>query len=356
MRAPNFALIRRILVLGMMASVASLLGAGVASGQGCSPSRFASPVRGGQGDVYLPRGTWQVGVAYRRLTSNNLIQGHEDNSEAAPRGLPSVVNSQTLQLSVWYSVTNRLSLTLNVPFLRGSHTTWYADSLRHENTATGLGEATLLASYWLRRAQGLSPGGNFSVGLGVKVPTGQNAVQGKFWKADGSAVPFPVHQSIQLGDGGWGVILQVMGFQPIMARTYLYAAGSYVLNPKKTSDVVRAPGSTQRWAVPDNWNANLGVGVALWPEQGLTVAFGGRLGGTPQQDLIGKDDGYRLPATTGYLAPVLGLTRGAHMIEVSVPVLAYRNFPPSDIDVKAGRLGGGGLAKYVILVGYSVRF
>jgi hypothetical protein len=348
---------RHVLSLAVILAIAALLRAGAASGQGCSPSRFASPARFGQGDVYLPRGTWQVGLAFRRLTSHNLIQGHDDNSVTAPHGDPSAVESQTLVLSVEYAVSDRLSLTLNAPFLYGSHTTWYADSLRHTNTAAGLGETTLLAIYWLRRAQAVSPGGNVSVGLGVKAPTGKNDVQGTWWNKNGSTVPFPVHQSIQLGDGGWGLILQVMGFQPILDRAYLYAAGTYTINPKKTTDVVRSPGSTVHWAVPDTWSANAGIGVALWPEQGLTGGLNARLGGTTQKDLLGgKDDGFRLPAATGYFMPNLTLARGRHMIEAALPVLVYRNFPPSDVDLAAGKLGGGGLAKYAILVGYSVRF
>lgn len=357
MRTPNSCSTRPILALGVILSFSGLLGATPASGQGCSPSRFATPARFGQGDVYLPRGTWQVGLAYRRLTSSNLVQGHDDNSASAPHGLPSVVHSQTLVASVGYAISDRLSLTLNAPFLHGSHTTWYADSLRHTNTATGLGEITLLASYWLRRAQAVSPGGNFSVGLGVKVPTGRNAVPGTFWKADGTTVPFPVHQSIELGDGGWGLIVQILGFHPILDRAYLYGAGSYTLNPKKTTDVVRAPGSTVHWAVPDTWSASAGVGMMVWPEQGFNVNLDARFGGTTRRDLIGgKDDGFRLPATTGYVAPALELIRGAHTISLSIPVLVYKNFQPSYVDVQAGKLGGGGLAKHVVLVGYSLRF
>src|SRR5436309_66605 len=44
--------------------------------QGCAPSRFASPILGNTGDVYMGHGTWQVGVAYRNFMSNQFIVGH----------------------------------------------------------------------------------------------------------------------------------------------------------------------------------------------------------------------------------------------------------------------------------------
>jgi hypothetical protein len=62
-----------------------------------------------------------------------------------------------------------------------SHTNWYADSLRHTNTATGLGEVTLIANYWLRKERAVQPIGNLAIGKGVKAPTGKNDVMGKWW-------------------------------------------------------------------------------------------------------------------------------------------------------------------------------
>src|SRR5438105_5140769 len=70
--------------------------------QGCAPSRFASPILGSTGDVYLGHGTWQWGVAYRQLTSNQLIVGHHVRNDLAPNGIPSVVKSQSVFTSLTY--------------------------------------------------------------------------------------------------------------------------------------------------------------------------------------------------------------------------------------------------------------
>lgn len=329
--------------------------------QGCVPSRFTSPslgaLGGGGGDIYLSAGTWQVGFAYRDFSSNQLIVGHRARNDLAPGGIPSFVHMQSLNLSLVYGVTDRLSVTLNAPISRGSLELTYADGQRHENNSAGLGEMSISASYWLRNAEALQPGGNVAIGFGVKAPTGKNDVEGTFWKADGTSVPFPVGPAIELGDGSWGLVLSAKGFRPVLERSYLYGGGSYTFNPRKTTDVVRAPGSTVHWAAPDTWEANAGVSTLVSSALGLSANLGVMAYGTPRRDVIGgRDDGQRLPATVAYASPGIGITRGAHTITVSVPLRVYMNFRRSYFDESAGLIGGGGLARHLILSSYSVRF
>jgi hypothetical protein len=216
---------------------------------------------------------------------------------------------------------------------------------------------SLSASYWLRGTQALQPHGNVAVGIGVKIPTGEYKVAGQSWRADGSSVSFPVHQSIELGDSGMGFIVSALGFEPILERTYLFAGGSYTLNPKKTSGIARALGSTLEWAVPDTWEASMGASTLISPEHGVSLNIGSLFNGTPRQDLIGgKDDLHRLPAIAGYLAPGASMTRGANTFSLSIPVPYYMDFQPSYADEAAGRPGGGGLARYMVMSSYSVRF
>ena len=337
------------------------LGGGVALAQGCVPSRFTSPalgsLGGGGGDIYVPSGTWQVGLAYRYVNSNQLIIGHQARNDLAPGGIPSFVHSQLMNVSLVYGVTDRLALTLNTPLARGSLESTYPDLQRHRNTAVGLGEMSVSASYWLRSAQGLRPGGNVAVGFGVKAPTGKNDVTGTFWKADGSSVSFPVPPAIELGDGGWGFVVSTKGFVPVFERSYLYGGGSYTFNPRTTTDVVKAPGSTLHWAAPDTWEGSAGVSTFVSSALGLSANLGVLAYGTPRRDVFGgRDHGERLPAISGYLAPGIGITRGAHTLTFSVPVRAYMNFRPSLVDAAAGSLGGGGLARRLVLVSYAVRF
>lgn len=350
---------RMLVLVGLLSLVA--FDGRTAGAQGCVPSRFTTPslgaLGGGGGDIYLGAGTWQLGLAYRGLTSNQVIVGHQVRNDLGAGGQPSIVHSHLLNVSLVYGVTDRLSLTLNTPVYRGSQTGVHADGLWHENTSAGLGEISVSANYWLRDAQALQPGGNVAIGFGVKAPTGKNNVEGTVWKADGTSVPFPVVPAIELGDGGWGFTLSTKAFHPVRERSYVYGGGSYTLNPKKTTDVVRSPGSTVPWSVPDTWDANAGVSTLVSPALGLSLNLGVLAYGTPRRDIIGgRDDGNRLPATVGYVSPGIGIVRGAHTFTFSVPVRAYMNFLPSYVDAAAGRSGGGGLARRLILASYAVRF
>jgi hypothetical protein len=350
---------RMLALAGLMSLVA--FDARIAWAQGCVPSRFTSPslgaLSGNNGDIYLSKGTWQAGLGYRYVFSNQLIVGHDARNDLAPGGNPSIVHSRSLNVSLVYGVTDRLSLTLNAPISRGSLELTYPDGQRHQNTSAGLGEVSVSASYWLRNAAALQPGGNVAIAFGVKAPTGRNDVGGTFWNADGTSVSFPVPPAIELGDGGWGFILGVKGFRPMMERSYLYGSGSYIFNPRRTTDIVRSPGSTLHWAVPDTWDASGGVSTLISPALGVSVNVGALAYGTPRRDLIGgRDDGQRLPMTVVYVSPGIGITRGAHTVTFSVPMRAYMNFRPSYLDEAAGATGGGGLARRLILSSYTVRF
>jgi len=336
--------------LGALLGVTTMLFANSAAGQGCMPSRFTSPVIGSDGEVYKRSGQWQIATTFRRYSSDEKIVGNAVVD--VPGGSPEV-DVSSISVGVWYGVSERLSLSLSVPFSKGSHTRQYADLARHTNTASGVGDISLVANYWLLA---LGPGGNIGLGVGLKAPTGRNDAQGKSWSKDGSTFAIPVVPAIQLGDGGWGVFLQAQGFRPILSRTYLYVSATYIAN-RGTSKVPIAPASPVFWSIPDSWSASAGVSVALWPDHGFSGNLGVRLSGTPQNNLIGgKDGGQRLPATVGYVDPGITLRLGANTFSLSVPVRAYYRFPPSAADVAAGNKGGGGLSNHQILATYAVRF
>ena len=347
----------RVTSLLMIFGASSLVVANDAVSQGCMPSRFSSPVVGSKGDVYLPKGAWQLGATFRRTTSAQRIIGHTAYDFFPAGVLPTAVDVKAVDVSATYGISNQLSVSVDLPFATGSHTTRYADVVRHENTATGAGDLSVVANYWLGNAAPLHPAGNFALGLGVKAPTGKNDAAGKFWSADGTGVTFPVHPSIELGDGGWGMIMQAQGFQPVGSIVYLYASGSYIANPQKVSSVTVNPTSTVHWAIPDSWAAKAGAAVALWPEHGLSASLGVRFDGTPQRDLIGgSDSGNRLPARVGYADPGVTFNVGATTLSLSVPIRIYYDFPPSNVDLAAGAPGGGGLSKYQVIASYAVRF
>jgi hypothetical protein len=256
-----------------------------------------------------------------------------------------------------YGVTDRFSLSLTLPFSRGTHSRYYADGVRHEVTAGGLGDVSLIGTAWL-----FSPAahvdGNLAIGIGLKAPTGKHDAIDAYYLRSG-ATQFSVDQSIQPGDGGWGVILQAQAFQHLLVRSYGYASGSYLVSPKNQTDVIQGqsgPYSAVRVSVPDVFSARAGVGYELSPNPGVSVRLGGRLDGIPFRDLVGGSDGFRRPAIIWYLEPGVTIGRGRNAIFIDVPVRVYSNFRPSALDMQLGQAGGGDLANYLLLAAYQFRF
>ena len=278
----------------------------------------------------------------------------------SPFGKPVDINIHSLDLTATYGVTDRLSLSLTLPFSTGTQNRFYSDGQPHEVSAAGLGDINVSAWTWM-----LDPpthwNGNVAFGLGIKLPTGSNRVEDGFYDTSGPSRYF-VDQSIQLSDGGWGILLQTQAFQKLLNNVSGYLAGYYLISPQAESDVVVTPSTTSPYAgvhlaVPDVYNARGGLTLAVPAVPGLSLSLGGRLDGIPKQDVIGGGDGaFRRPAIEAYVDPGLGLSYGPHTFSLNVPVRVYYNFRASLLDEKLGRPGGGDLAKYLIFAGYTRRF
>src|SRR5207237_1694711 len=81
-----------------------------------------------------------------------------------------------------------------------------AGTNRHITNSFGLNDIRFTVYKWI-----LKPGdnqkGNIQIGLGIKLPTGDYKYEDIFYKNhDSSKVLAPVNASIQLGDGGTGLI------------------------------------------------------------------------------------------------------------------------------------------------------
>jgi hypothetical protein len=293
-------------------------------------------------------------VAYRRLHADQWFAGASLRESASPFGQPLFIDINSLDASVNYGVTDRVSLTLTLPFSHGTHSRYYADGNRHQVRAGGLGDVSLVGNVWLRDPAN-HPDANLALGLGVKTPSGNNDVIDNLFLASGAVTQIPVDQSIQLGDGGWGVILQAQAFRKIVSNASGYLYGSYLLSPREKTGVP-SPIPRVRWSVPDVYSIRPGLAYALRPAQGLSLSLGSRIDGIPVRDIIGGSDGFRRPGYSLYLDPGVAISRQGRTFTLNVPVRLHQNFKRSLVDVQNGRPGGGDLARYLILVGYSLRF
>ena len=315
------------------------------------PMRFTTPSLGGRGQQFLEAHHWEVAAAYRRLSADKWFVGTEAVMfDTLPLlGEPMFVKVNSIDVTVTYGVTRRLSLALNIPFSSGSHSRFYADANRHTVSASGLGDVNLIGNFWLRDPLDHA-NGNLALGLGVKAPTGRHNVMGGFWTATGTSRA-AVDQSVQPGDGGWGIMLQTQGFWRIANRTHAYLGGNYLISPRERTEV---PFRSTFVAVADVYSARLGIAYGLWPERGVSLSLGGRIDGTPAGDLIGgRDDWYRRPGSITYLEPGMAITRGAGTFRLNIPVRVSQHLGP---DRSTARLNGGDLADRLIFVSYSTRF
>jgi len=318
------------------------------------PVRFTSPSLGGQRDGFFTPGEWELSVAFRRLHADEWFVGRNIDEAAAPFGKPLYLDINSLDLSVTRGLNRRASITLTVPLSYGRHSRLYADKLRHDVTARGIGDINAIANVWLLDP-GAVPAGNVSIGLGVKAPTGNSRVEDDFFAADGGVSRRVVDQSIQLGDGGWGFIGQAEGYRRLTGRLNGYVFGSYLVAPRKKSNVP-SPLAGVMLSVPDVFSVRGGAAFALVPSHGLSTNLGLRMDGIPLRDVVGGgDDGFRRPGYTLYVDPGVSMGAGRHQITLSVPIRLRQDFSRSLIDRERNLPGGGDLARYLVFAGYSVR-
>jgi hypothetical protein len=295
-----------------------------------------------------------VGAAFRRLSADQWFVGSQVRESVAPFGQPLLLNLDSLDATVTYGVTDHLSVTATIPFSIGTHSRFYADGNRHKVKAAGLGDVSGIANFWLRRPSQDSSG-NVAVGFGLKTASGNNGVVDNYFLADGSVTKNPVDQSIQLGDGGVGAIFQLQAYRRLAGDTVWYGYGWYLLTPRERT-AVASPLAGVPLSVPDVYSFRSGVSASLWRRRGISASLGPRLDGIPQRDLVGGSNGFRRPGYSLYLEPGIVVSTGRSTWSFNVPVRVHQDFQRSLADIEHGSAGGGDLAKFLLLIGYTVRF
>jgi hypothetical protein len=319
-----------------------------AAGQGCEPIRFTTPVNlGGIGQAYAQSGgEWQVGLSYRHLYSDEFFVGSVSSPQNGPGGQPPEFKIHTFVADIGYAFNDQFRLRLAVPFSTGQLVTHTGpNGSPVEQTATGLGDVSLMGEGWVLKPR-THQSGNFGFGLGFKAPTGSHTI-----KSNGNVADQPV----QPGDGGWGILLGAQGFHTITDRSNAYATGFYMVSPKAESDVKRLG---VPWSVPDVYSARLGASYDVQQDWGLSLSLGGRLDGIPVHDLVGGGDQGTVKRASQiiYADPGMSVGRGRGTFTLSVPVRMWVNREKSELEESTGTVNGGGFAKYLVFAGYAWRF
>lgn len=332
--------------------------------QGCIVARQSTPMVGvqcagaeGSGSHdggFLDRGRWQLAIGFRKQRSHRHFVGTTEQTQRATAGTEVVNNTYLYDVALTYAVNKRFNITAAVPIQRSTRRRGTSSQIFH---SFGIGDISVTGRMWLFRPPAES-GQNVSFGIGLKLPTGNAGVKNTTLGSNGQPVTAPVDQSIQLGDGGWGIPLDIQAYKRIGSTT-LYAVGTYLLNPRDTNGVATGRGrpSEAIQSVSDQYLIRLGLSRPVPKTRQFAFTIGWRMEGVPVRDLIGKSNGFRRPGYAMSVEPGLQYFRAKDTWSIAVPIAAGRNRKRSVSDILVGNPGGdAAFADYLIVAGYSHRF
>lgn len=322
---------------------------------------------------------WVLATNFRYYKSFRHFSGTTEETSRIATGTQVINHSGTMDINLTRVFNDRWSFMIDVPVLANSRSSEYEHGLidginkyneRHKMHSFGVGDVRIAAYYWL-----LDPAknerGNIQIGLGMKLPTGQDDYEDYWYNVGpgGTKELRPVDQSIQLGDGGTGITLEVNTFYNIVRKFGVYANGYYLSNPREQNGVRTYRDSLSPalanegiMSVPDQYMARGGFSYAFGGKlQGLTAAAGVRLEGIPVYDIIGGSGDFRRPGYIWSIEPTLDYMAKKVSFFVSVPVAFYRNRTQSVTDkensIKYNKhvQGDAAFADYVINAGIAFK-
>jgi len=360
-----------LIVCALVTLGALLATAPIAFGQGCIAVRNSpcTPIFPGNFTNFMASESHWVGsVSYRWLHSDRHFIEDSEQTQRQAQGTEVVNDIHSFDVSATYGISDRWSATMTFPFTYADRSSLYEHDLVHRHTmhAGGLGDIRLVTDYWL-----LDPhehmDGNLALGLGVEVPTGDDKASDVAHRAGGDVIR-PVDPSIQPGDGGWGVILEMQGFQKIANNLFGYVGGSYLVTPQEQNHteltVADVPAfqafitdDIRHDSISDQYSGRFGLSYFLFPEKGISVSLGPRIDGVPAHDLIGGDMGFRRPGFSISVEPGISVSYGRHNFSLTTPVAVYRFRERSAPEQKLSRpTGDSAFADFLVFATYSLRF
>ncbi len=284
----------------------------------------------------------------------------------------SINRNYSIDFGLSHLLSNGWSLSLGLPILANARETSIEhggpNTPRHTTRAYGLGDIRFMASKWMLRPTETSKG-NFQIGLGLKLPTGDFRVQDYFYRNDSTRVLAPVNPGIQLGDGGLGLITQINGYYQITESLNLYADLYYMASPRDQNGVSvlsgRTPTALQiKAGIPETSVTDayvLRAGAYFNVKDQLTISAGIRKEGVPVRDFIGASNGTRRPGY--YLSVEPGLIYRMKKVSwyLQAPMNIKRSIEQNVTDEVVSEITGtytsspGGSANFQLLFGALIK-
>lgn len=305
-----------------------------------TPKAVDSDTGGGPGKHTPPSrpasGRWQVAVAYRHFEAPHHFTGDVQQTYREREGSQTINEINLIDLGITHAFTSRFRATLTIPFADDSRSQVVRNPNgaildRFATSSSGLRDVRLGGDLWVRDP-GTQPTWNVSLGTGFVFPTGDDTVRDVFEiydRASGRIVTRqqPVDTSIQLGTGGWGIILKSSAYAAFSLRSRSYFDVTYVVTPQNTNGVATfLPNPYESViSIADTYLARTGIEYKLALPTSVTTSLGLRFEGVPVHDLIGRSEGFRRPGYILSVEPGISLPLGHWSVNVLAPVAVYRN-------------------------------
>jgi hypothetical protein len=352
--------------LGLCLLLSAIPGSVLAQGCISSPNNptFCQIIPGDFTNAPALAHRWVGSISYRWYESFRHFVGdvEQPQREALKNNVINDVN--TIDVTATYGISDRWSATIAIPFIYADRSSLYEHDFVHRYSmhSQGLGDIRVVSDFWL-----LDPRkhmkGNIAVGLGFKAPTGDDDATATAFRATGP-VQRPVDPSIQPGDGGWGILLELRAYQQIVGNLSGYLQGSYLMTPQEQNGTEFTLGDSPGFAsvlkydsIPDQYFGRGGFSLILWPKQNVTLSFGARIEGVPVYDAVGGSLGFRRPGYTISIEPGIVWAGKKNSLAINTPVAVYRNRERSAPEIALGRPGGdAAFADYSILASFTHRF
>lgn len=317
---------------------------------------------------------WDLNISGRYFKSYKHFNGTDEVTQRVAEGTDVRNFSRTLDISLQRKINEQWSVGINLPLAYNERTSLYEHvsnvkgSPRYSTFSQGIGDIRITAYKWLIAPKAGNKG-NLLGGVGIKLPTGNYKVTDVFHNTLTTTRVGPVDQSIQLGDGGWGISMELNGFRSINNTWSLYSNAYYLINPRGNNGVSTTRGGVASAAaikytsnvmsVPDQYLLRAGTN---WTKNALTLSLGARYEAIPAKDLIGDNTGFRRPGNVLAIEPGAIYNFNKFNFYLYAPVAIRRERPQSypDIlktnDTGVFSRGDAAFADYSISIGMGYRF
>jgi hypothetical protein len=292
-----------------------------------------------------------VNVGYRVFNSNKYFIGTNEISRPT-----AIRNHQNIfDIGVDFKLTPRWSFIADVPVFEGTRNQLYPPAGIFR--VAGIGDMTIGAQAWVFRPP-TENNGNIAFSASLKIPTGiDNATGSALFK--GQRVVATADQSLQPGDGGWGVVVGSQAYKQIPLKTMTYFQGQWLFNQGGTNGVAtfRSQPGQGLMSIADQYLFRAGIAHNVPKIPHLELSLGVRDEGVPSHNVFTSNAGFRRPGYVVSLDPGLVFTYKRDSLSVNGPWALARNREPSVPELLNGTPNGDAFfADYTVIVGISHHF